>query len=84
MKRVTVSVPDDVDTLVRQVAEAEDKSMSEIYAEAVEAHLREKRRQQAVERVNAILERTSVQLDAVDELHRERDDSDRSFPQAHE
>lgn len=84
MKRVTVSVPDDVDALVRRVAEAEDKSMSQIYAEAVEAHLREKRRQQAVERVSAILERTSIQPEAIDELRRERDASDRSFPQAHE
>lgn len=79
MQRVTVSVPDDVDALVRQVAEEEGKSMSQIYAEAVEAHLREKRRQRAVERVNAILERTTVEPEAVDELHRERTASDRSF-----
>lgn len=84
MKRVTVSVPDEVDALVREVAEEEEKSMSRIYAEAVEAHLREKRRQQAVERVNAILDRTHVESGAVDELHRDRDKSDRSFLQSHE
>ena len=78
MKRETVSVPDDVDDLVHWVAE-EGKSMSRIYAEAVEVHLREKRRRQAIERVETILERTSVEPDAVDELHRERDASDCSF-----
>lgn len=79
MKRVTVSVPDEVDALVREVAEEEEKSMSQIYAEAVEAHLQEKRRQRAVERVDAILDRTSVEPGGIDELHRDRDDADRSF-----
>ncbi len=82
MKRVTVSIPDEVDDRVREWAEEEDKSLSEVYAEAVEAHLREKRRQKAVQRVASILERTTVQPEAVEELHREREASDRSFPQS--
>ena len=80
MKRVTVSVPDEVDALVREWAEEADVSLSQVYAEAVEAHVRAKRRAKAAERIDAILERTTVQPGAVDELHRERDDSDRSFP----
>jgi len=79
MKRVTVSVPDEVDARVRRVAEEEGKSISRVFAEAVEKHLREKRRQRAVERVASILERTTVQKEAEEELHRERDASDRSF-----
>lgn len=79
MKRVTVSVPDEVDARVRRVAEEEEKSISRVFAEAVEKHLREKRRQRAVERVASILERTMVQKEAEEELRRERDASDRSF-----
>jgi predicted transcriptional regulator len=81
MKRVTVSVPDEVDARVRRVAEEEGKSISRVFAEAVEKHLREKRRQRAVERVASILERTTVQKEAEEELRRERDASDRSFSQ---
>lgn len=80
MKQVTISVPDEIDARVRRWAEEEDKSLSQVYAEAVEVHLREKRRQKAAQRVASILERTRVQPGAVDELHRERDASDRSFP----
>jgi metal-responsive CopG/Arc/MetJ family transcriptional regulator len=82
MKRVTVSIPEEIDARVRQWAEEEDKSLSQVYADAVEAHLREKRRQKAAQRVASILERTTVQPGAVEELHREREGSDRSFPQS--
>jgi metal-responsive CopG/Arc/MetJ family transcriptional regulator len=81
MKRVTVSVPDDVEALAKELAEQEGQSVSSFFAEAVEAYAREKRRRQAAQRVEAIIERTTVQSDAVDALHRERRDSDRSFPQ---
>jgi len=84
MKRVTVSVPDEVDARVREVAEAEGKSISQIYAEAVEEHLREKRRQRAAARVASILERTTVEPGAVEVLHRERDASDRPLPPSRE
>lgn len=81
MKRVTVSVPEEIDARVREWAEEEDKSLSRIYADAVEAYVQKKRRQRAAERVEAILDRTSVQPGAVEELHSERETSDRSFPQ---
>jgi len=81
MKRVTVSVPDDVEALAKELAEQEGQSVSSFFAEAVEAYAREKRRRQAAQRVEAIIERTTVQSDAVDALHRQRRDSDRSFPQ---
>jgi hypothetical protein len=77
MKRVTVSVPDDLDALVREWAEETGKSLSEVYAEAVEEHVREQRRRNAARRVATILERTTVEPGAIDELHRERDASDR-------
>jgi metal-responsive CopG/Arc/MetJ family transcriptional regulator len=82
MKRVTVSVPEEVDARVREWAEEEGKSLSRVYADAVEAYVREKRRQQAAERVEAILDRTTVESGAEEELHADRDDSDRSFPQS--
>jgi len=82
MKRVTVSIPEEIDARVRRWAEEEDKSLSQIYADAVETHLREKRRQKAARRVASILERTTVQSGAVEELHREREASDRSFRQS--
>jgi len=82
MKRVTVSVPEEVDARVREWAEAKGKSLSQIYADAVEAYIEEKRRRQAAERVETILDRTTVQPGAVGDLHAERDASDRSFPQS--
>lgn len=80
MKRVTVSVPEDIDARVREWAEEEGKSLSQVYADAVEAYVREKRRQRAAERVESILDRTTVRAGAVEDLHAERDASDRSFP----
>lgn len=82
MNRVTVSVPEEVDARVREWAEKEEKSLSQIYADAVEAYVQEKRRRQAAERVETILDRTTVQPGAVEDLHAERDASDRSFPQS--
>jgi hypothetical protein len=79
MKRVTVSVPDEVDALVREWADEEDLTLSQVYVEAVEAHVRARRRAKAAERVEDILERTTVPPDALQALHRERDASDRSF-----
>ena len=84
MKRVTVSVPEEVDRRAREVAETEDKSLSQVYAEAVEAYLHERQRQQAAERVDALLDRTHVEPEAVDELHGERDKSDRSVSPSRE
>jgi predicted transcriptional regulator len=82
MKRVTVSVPDEVDARVRELADEEETSLSQIYADAVTAYVQEKRRKQAADRVEAILDRTTVAPDAVETLHEDRDTSDRSFPQS--
>jgi metal-responsive CopG/Arc/MetJ family transcriptional regulator len=82
MKRVTVSVPEEVDARVREWAKEEETSLSQIYADAVAAYIQEKRRQRAAERVETILDRTTVQPGAVEALHAERDASDRSFPQS--
>lgn len=81
MNRVTVSVPEEIDDRVRKWAEEEGKSLSRIYADAVEAYVQEKRRERAVERVERILDRTTVQPEALEELDAERKTSDRSFPQ---
>lgn len=81
MARVTVSVPDDVEALAREMADREGRSVSSFFAEAVEQYAREKRRRQAARRVEEIIERTTVHPDAVEELHRQRKTSDRTFPQ---
>jgi predicted transcriptional regulator len=60
MKRVTVSIPGEIDARVRQWAEKEDKSLSQVYAEPIEAHLRENRRQKAAQRVASIFGRTTA------------------------
>lgn len=81
MKRVTVSVPDDVEALARKLADEEGQSISSFFAEAVEQYAREKRRRQAARRVRDIIERTTIQPEAVEELHRQRKETDRTFPQ---
>lgn len=81
MRRVTVSVPEETDARVRKWAEEEGKSLSRIYVDAVKTYLREKRRHRAAERVEDILDRTTVQPGGGEELHAERENSDRSFPQ---
>lgn len=77
--RVTVSIPDEIGRRVEELAEKEGASVSSIYARAVEEHVKEKRRQEAFEAINALIGETNVAPDAIDELHRMRRESDRTF-----
>jgi predicted transcriptional regulator len=51
MKRVTVNVADEVGTEAEAIAEERDISVSQFYAEAVEAAIRKHKRQQALQRI---------------------------------
>lgn len=81
MSRVTVSVPEDVKQLAEEMAEEEERSVSSLFAEAVEEYVCTRRRRQAARRIDDIIERTTVRPGAVEDLHRQRRESDRAFPQ---
>lgn len=51
MKRVTVNVADEVGAEAEAIAEERDISVSQFYAEAVEAAIRKHKRQQALRRI---------------------------------
>jgi metal-responsive CopG/Arc/MetJ family transcriptional regulator len=76
--RITINVPDDVGEEAETVAQAEGVSMSSLVAQAVRRYLEERRRAQAVERINALIGKAQVSSHAVDELRRERRVPDRS------
>jgi metal-responsive CopG/Arc/MetJ family transcriptional regulator len=51
MKRVTVNVDDEIGAEAEAIAEEQGVSVSQFYAEAVEAAIREHKRQQALQRI---------------------------------
>jgi len=51
MKRVTVNVADEVGTEAEAIAEERDISVSQFYAEAVEAAIQKHKQQQALQRI---------------------------------
>ena len=77
--RITVNVPDDVGEEAENAAQAEGVSMSSLVAQAVRRYLEERRRAQAVERINALIGKTRVSSQAVEEIRRERRVPDRSI-----
>jgi len=76
--RITINVPDDVGEEAENVAQAEGVSMSSLVAQAVRRYLEERRRSQAVERINALIGKASAGSQAVEEIRRERRMADRS------
>ena len=76
--RITVNVPDDVGEEAENVAQAEGVSMSSLVAQAVRRYLEERRRAQAVERINALIGTAPAGSQAVEEIRRERRAADRS------
>lgn len=76
--RVTVNIPDPVGREAERAARAMGVSVSSLYAEAVEAHLRERRRKLAVARVGALIGSVRVAPEALDEIRRDRENSERS------
>ena len=77
--RITINVPDDVGEEAEHVAQAEGVSMSSLVAQAVRRYLEERRRAQAVERINALIGKAHVSSQAVEEIRRERRVPDRSI-----
>ena len=75
--RVTVSVPDNLGKATEEIARQEGISVSAFYARAVEERVEQLRRQQAAERINRHVGRTSVAPDALDQLSQMRRHSDR-------
>ena len=77
--RITINVPDDVGEEAETVAQAEGVSVSSLVAQAVRRYLEERRRAQAVERINALIGKAHVSSQAVEEIRRERRVPDRSI-----
>jgi metal-responsive CopG/Arc/MetJ family transcriptional regulator len=77
--RLTVNVPDDVGEEAENAAKAEGVSMSSLVAQAVRRYLEERRRAQAVERINALIGKAGVSSRAVEEIRRERRVPDRGI-----
>ena len=76
--RITINVPDDVGEEAETVARAEGVSMSSLVAQAVRRYLEERRRAQAVARINALIGSVPAGSQAVEEIRRERQAADRS------
>lgn len=76
--RVTVQVPDDIGDKVKQVADEQGVSVSSLYTAALQAYLNERKRAQAIKRVDALIG-TYVASDADEQLKEIRKASDRSF-----
>lgn len=76
--RITINMPDDVGEEAENVARTEGVSLSSLVAQAVRRYLEERRRAQAVERINALIGTAPAGSLALDELRRERRTADRS------
>lgn len=77
--RVTVNIPDPIGKEAEAAAREEGASVSALYAQAVELYLRERRRERAIARINALIGNTRVASDALPSLERERRESERSI-----
>ncbi|MBS3966381.1 MAG: hypothetical protein KGZ60_03900 [Truepera sp.] len=77
--RVSVNVPDEIGKTAQQVAKEAGKSVSALYAEAIEAHVRALKRKQAIEVINSIIGKTHVAPDIDEQLKQMRRESDRDF-----
>jgi metal-responsive CopG/Arc/MetJ family transcriptional regulator len=81
MKRVTVNVDDKIGAEAEAIAEERGVSVSQFYAEAVEAAIREHNRQQALQRIEDEVMGTGapVSREEFDEAQRDlrKDDSQR-------
>jgi len=77
--RITVHVPDDIGAEAERVAREQGVSVSSLYAEAVELHLRELRRQQAFAAIRGIIGQTPAAGDFGEQLAAlRRDDPERA------
>ncbi|MDQ3396917.1 MAG: hypothetical protein M3511_03960 [Deinococcota bacterium] len=77
--RVTVHVPDVIGQTAEQVAKQAGKSVSALYAEAIEVHVKALRRKQAIEAINSLIGKTNIAPDIDEQLKQMRRESDRDF-----
>lgn len=76
--RVTVTVPDPVGAEAEKVAEEEGVSVSALYARAVERFIEERRRERAIQAIDAVIGTSTVQCDAAEQIEEDREASDRA------
>ena len=72
--RVTVHIPDEVGKEAENLAKHRGVSVSSLYAEVIEAHIKEERRKQAFERINSLLKDAHVAPDFREQLDEIRQD----------
>ena len=77
--RVTVHVPDEVGKKAEQLAKDKGVSVSSLYAEVIEAHVKEERRKRAFERINNLIGKAYVAPDIDEQIRQMRKESDRDF-----
>lgn len=77
--RVTVNVPEEIGKTAERVAKQAGKSVSALYAEAIEAHVKTLRRKQAIEAINSIIGRGGVAPDFDEQLQEMRRDDPNRF-----
>ena len=75
--RLTVTVPDDLAEQARQLAEATERSVSSVVAEAIADHVRAERRRHAADRISALIGAGGVSPDADAILREIREESER-------
>ena len=75
--RVTVSVPDPIGVEAEKAAHEEGLSVSALYARAVDQFIRERRKKRAFEQVDQLIGASDVRSDALEQLERQRERSDR-------
>lgn len=77
--RVTVHVADDIGKEVEKIATKKGVSVSSLYAEAIETHIRELKRKKAIEGINNLIGNTYIDANIDGQLQEIRYSSDRSF-----
>ena len=77
--RVTIHVADDIGKEVEDMASKKGVSVSSLYAVAIEAHIKELKRQKAIEGINNLIGNTHVDANIDEQLQEMRYSSDRSF-----
>ncbi|MCX5873982.1 MAG: hypothetical protein NTY51_12235 [Deltaproteobacteria bacterium] len=72
--RITVHIPDNIAQTLKLAAENEGLSISAMTAKALEVFLKQQRKQQAARRLHSLIGPHAVTPDALESLHRGRDD----------
>jgi metal-responsive CopG/Arc/MetJ family transcriptional regulator len=78
MMRVTVHIPERMNSAIKRTAEKENKSVSSFVAGAVEYYIKEKRRRELGEKVLRLAGKVKISSDALKQLEAGREDHGRS------